>query len=249
MLRPRLPHRSHGKWLLASSLVLAIGVPSVTMATGEGQPLDGGRRNPSPNPASAYTQETEIIARTNTYGTRQSNKRVGDGGGAIYGCRSNPGREPCVRSNNLRNGRAFEFSTAGNEGGRIDVGDPSGAPLTTNATGVATGFNADQVDGKSASDFAPAADLLFAVVDRNGTLLRGRGAEASTRVGAPEINTYTVRFNRNVTMCSYTANTAGESVSAGLAVLTLAALPDTVRVDQVNGDPANAQAFHLQVIC
>ena len=105
----------------------------------------------------ALNTETEIIADTTTYGTRQSNKKDGDGGGAIYGCRSNPGNEPCIRANNLKGGRSFEFVTIGKEGGRIEVGgDKTGAPLTTNATGVATGFNADKVDGKEAADFAPA---------------------------------------------------------------------------------------------
>ena len=62
-----------------------------------------------------------MISSTKTYGTRQSNIRDGNGGGAIYGCRSKPGREPCIRSNNLKNGRAFEFETDGDEGGRIET--------------------------------------------------------------------------------------------------------------------------------
>jgi hypothetical protein len=57
----------------------------------------------------------------------------------------------------------------GKEGGRIQVGDTTGAPLTTNATGVATGLNADKVDGKDATDFAAAGDLLFAPVAADGT--------------------------------------------------------------------------------
>ena len=118
----------------------------------------------------ALNSETEIIADTSTYGTRQSNKKDGDGGGAIYGCRSNPGNEPCIRANNLKGGRAFEFVTVGKEAGRIEVGgDHTGAPFTTNATGVATGLNADQVDGKSATDFAPATALSFAIVSDSGT--------------------------------------------------------------------------------
>ncbi len=120
-------------------------------------------------PNLALTTETEIIADNPTYGTRQSNKKDGDGGGAIYGCRSNPGNEPCIRSNNLKGGRAFEFVTVGKEAGRIEVGgDHTGAPFTTNATGVATGLNADQVDGKSATDFAAATQLSFAIVSDAG---------------------------------------------------------------------------------
>jgi hypothetical protein len=111
------------------------------------------------------TRETEIIANEAAstaakggYATRQSNVS-GSGGGAIYGCRSGPGgtaqnREPCLRASNVRDGRAFEFHTrSGDEVGRIDVGiDPEGKrPFTTNATGVATGLNADQVDGADAA--------------------------------------------------------------------------------------------------
>ena len=144
--------------VLATIGVALIAAP-MAVAVGEGQPLDGGTRNPSSDASQAYTAETEIISDTGTYGTRQSNKRDGDGGGAIYGCRSNPGAEPCIRSNNLKGGRAFEFVTAGTEAGRIEVGQASGAPLTTNATGVATGFNADKVDGKDASDLDDAETL------------------------------------------------------------------------------------------
>ena len=82
---------------------------------------------------------------TKTYGTRQSNIRKGNGGGAIYGCRSKPGREPCIRANNLNTGRAFEFETNGTEGGRIEVKARRGhAPARPTPPGVATGFNADQ---------------------------------------------------------------------------------------------------------
>src|SRR3954470_19331060 len=160
------------------SLILAIGIPSVAMGFGEGRNLLLGKRNPSSNGGLALNSETEIIANTSTYGTRQSNKRNGDGGGAIYGCRSSPGKEPCIRSNNLKGGRAFEFATRGKEAGRIETGDPPGAPLTTNATGVATGFNADKVDGRDGSDLAAASDLLFAAVNADGSLAAG-GPEAS----------------------------------------------------------------------
>src|SRR3954449_5928335 len=157
--------RFSGRAAIICSLILAIGVPSVAMGFGEGRNLLLGKRNPSNNPSLALSTETEIIANNSTYGTRQSNKKDGDGGGAIYGCRSNPGNEPCIRSNNLKGGRAFEFVTIGKEGGRIEVGgDHTGAPFTTNATGVATGLNADKVDGKSATDFAAATQLSFAIV-------------------------------------------------------------------------------------
>ena len=167
------------RYILVGALALAIGIPSVAVGFGEGRSLLLGKRNPSPNAARALNSETEIIASNGSYGTRQSNKRNGDGGGAIYGCRSDTGREPCIRSNNLKTGRAFEFVTSGKEAGRIEVGDTTGAPFTTNATGTATGLNADKVDGKEAADFANAGDLLSARVGGNGALAGGRGATAA----------------------------------------------------------------------
>ncbi len=170
------------RYTLVGALVLAIGIPSVAIGFGEGRTMLLGKRNPSPSANRALNSETEIIASNGTYGTRQSNKRDGDGGGAIYGCRSNTGAEPCIRANNLKGGRAFEFETVGKEGGRIETGDVNGAPLTTNATGVATGLNADRVDGKEATDFAAAADFKTAVVNQAGHARpRSRGHRLASR--------------------------------------------------------------------
>jgi len=112
-------------WILASAIVLAVCVAPFAIAAGEGQPVDGGARNPSNNESQSYTRETEIIANTSTYGTRQSNKSD-NGGGAIYGCRSGEGgsgkgNEPCIRAVNLAKGYAFEFESKGTQGGKITV--------------------------------------------------------------------------------------------------------------------------------
>src|SRR3954451_5465369 len=197
-----LKSRSSGRYAVAAALILAIGVPSVAVGFGEGHNARLGKRNPS---RSSLNSETQIIASNGTYGTRQSNKRNGDGGGAIYGCRSAAGHEPCIRANNLKGGRAFEFETVGKEGGRIETGDVNGAPLTTNATGVATGFNPDKVDGKDGAGIANAGDLLTAVVADNGTLVRGRGATASTLTSVPN-ERFRVTFNRDVSTCAYTVS-------------------------------------------
>src|SRR4051812_7249565 len=196
---------------IVCSLILAIGIPSVAMGFGEGRNLLLGKRNPSSNPNLALTNETEIIADSSTYGTRQSNKKDGDGGGAIYGCRSNPGNEPCIRVNNLKGGRAFEFVSIGKEAGRIEVGgDHTGAPFTTNATGVAKGLNADQVDGKSATDFAAATSLSFAIVsDPTATGTPTASGPTSPTVtfavtGTDNDAVYTIDFKRDVSKCSYT---------------------------------------------
>src|SRR5918998_182543 len=167
------------RYILVGALVLAIGIPSVAVGFGEGRSLLLGKRNPSPNAARALTRETQIIASNGSYGTRQSNKRNGDGGGAIYGCRSEAGREPCIRANNLKGGRAFEFNTVGKEAGAITVGDTTAPPFSTNATGKVTNLDSDKLDGKDSAEFAGAADFLFAAVNADGTLGGHRGAVAS----------------------------------------------------------------------
>jgi hypothetical protein len=219
-----------------------------------------GKRNP--RAGGELTRETEIIADNPTYGTRQSNKRTGDGGGAIYGCRSDPGREPCVRANNLKGGRAFEFATVGKEGGNISVGDPKGAPFTTNATGKVANLNADRLDDREAADFAAAGDLLFAAVAADSTLHAKRGATAALIAEGDE-NTYAVTFDRDVSGCSYTATAAGTAdAAAGVGagadadadaahVFGVAPNPSNksqVLVDQLD-DPRDPAGFHLQVIC
>jgi hypothetical protein len=242
--------RFSGRAAVVCSLILAIGIPSVAVGFGEGRSLLLGKRNPSSNPNLALNTETEIIAENGSYGTRQSNKRDGDGGGAIYGCRSNTGNEPCIRSNNLKGGRSFEFVTVGNEAGRIETGNTSGAPFTTNATGVATGLNADRVDGKEAADFAPAADvtalaasLLFAAVSDTGTLGANRGATAASKDAAT--NVYTVTFNKDVSKCSYTASPVGSASLEAPGVTSTTGDANSVTVNT----GAAAGSFHLQVIC
>lgn len=105
-------------------------------------------RNPSPDQTAELSDETEIIASTSEYGTRQSNK--GSGGGAIYGCRSSrqaaDRKVACVRANNLSDGRAFSFETAGPVAGEILVGNDTSQPFATNGRGRVENLNADMVD-------------------------------------------------------------------------------------------------------
>ena len=152
-----------GLALLITPLALAQGEGDVQgrAAAGEGEAILGGDRNPQGGDANRYEVETEIIANTgrDTYGTRQSN--LGEGGGAIYGCRSTitsanvldpEANTPCVRVNNLGGGLAFQFRSKGPLGGAIEVGEggDGARPFVTNATGIATGLNADRVDGLNA---------------------------------------------------------------------------------------------------
>ncbi|MDP2710976.1 MAG: hypothetical protein Q8O56_07135 [Solirubrobacteraceae bacterium] len=156
---------------LAAAIVLT--APLASARTGDN--IREGVRNPS---SGAATNETQIIVRSgrDNYGTRQSN--LGAGGGAIYGCRSaldtagigNPKLStPCLRVNNLRAGKAFDFQTnTGRVIGTMQAGSslntprPEVAPFITNATGVAVGLNADRVDGLNASEIVAAAAAAVA---------------------------------------------------------------------------------------
>jgi hypothetical protein len=238
------------RYVLLSALVLAIGIPAVASAFGDGSFLRLGKRNPLGASGAGASNETGIISDNATYGTRQSNKRDGDGGGAIYGCRSAAGNEPCVRASNLKGGRAFEFATVGKEAGRITVKDTTGAPFTTNATGVATGLNADQVDGKGAADFAAAGDLAWAAVTAtDGKLTANRGA-SDAKIADAAAGTYAVTFTREVKACSFTVTAAGATANADVAFAVTPSTTDakTVLVDQAD-DTSKRSDFHLQVVC
>jgi hypothetical protein len=198
--RARRRAGGQGRYVLGSALVLSLIVSPFAIGT-TGDLLREGKRNPSQGSAK---RETEIIAATKTYGTRQSNIKNGNGGGAVYGCRSNPSREPCIRSNNLRTGRAFEFETDGAEGGRIEANAPGARPLTTNATGVATGLNADRVDGLDGGrvDFRAAAGTASTeVLNLGGLILKATcnaGPDIDVRADTTVINsTIHVSWNRD----------------------------------------------------
>src|SRR5262245_19924817 len=137
--------------VLCGVAMTAVAVPQA-LAVGEGTNARLGVRNPS---SGNLTVQTQIIASNNNWGTRQSNK--GSGGGAIYGCRSAPGAESCVRAVNLQNGLAFSFqANSGNTVGSFQIGTtgavtPNAVPFTTNASGMVTNLNANLLGGLTAS--------------------------------------------------------------------------------------------------
>ena len=254
-MRTRVRNMGNGPWLFASVVAVALIVTPMAFAFGEGKPILGGSRSPSQDQSKAFTRETQIIANTSTYGTRQSNKSA-NGGGAIYGCRSGEGgtpkgNRPCIRANNLSKGLAFEYATNGPLGGTITSTDPNAAPFTTNAKGVATGLNADQVDGKSASDIVAAAQALtkFAAVNgADGKLVGSRGAASATRNGTGD---YTVAFTDDISKCAYTATVIGGAGQLGFAsVEPVDAKTLRVRTNQAATDnPPADRTFHLVVTC
>lgn len=168
-LRRVLPRRGTGRTraVVAGTAVLALGIAPLTYAA-TGGTLTLGERNGANDETEIISNEAAGNSAKGGYSTRQSNLS-NDGGGAIYGCRSTAKtsttdqKNPCVRANNLSNGLAFEFrATRGTVAGDISVanGGDGTKPFTTNATGVATGLNADRVDGLNAEDIAKAAQAI-----------------------------------------------------------------------------------------
>jgi hypothetical protein len=254
-IRKALSPRSRGPWILASALLVALLVSPFAGAFGEGSSVRGGTRNPSPDARRAYTKETEIIANVNTYGTRQSNKS-NNGGGAVYGCRSGAGgtakgNEPCLRASNLAAGRAFEFNTnTGTEVGQI-TGPANAAPFTTTAKGVATGLNADQVDGQNASDIVASVQAAhkFAQVSAGGTLsANNRGAKTVAHTANSGV--YTVTLDADVSKCARTATITG--ATPGAVTTDAGSSADAVIVRTFGlgaGTPATDLPFDLTVTC
>jgi hypothetical protein len=234
-IRRRLPGRGNGPWIVVAAVLVALLVTPFALAAGENRPMRGGARNPSPNASLSYTRETQIIANNNTYGTRQSNKST--------------------RGSNLAAGRAFEFDTnSGTEVGRIQSGNPNAAPFTTNATGVATGLNADRVDGKNATEIrdeavaTATAQNRFAVVTAAGSLTAARGATTASTDPAGA-GTFTVVFTDDLSKCAI-AGTESTITDAGAVSVALSADNKTVQV--LTRDAAGAAAdrpFHLTVTC
>ena len=243
---------------IGTGMPMLLGTP-LAFGAGEGGPLSGGARNPSPNASVAYRAETQIIADTSSYGTRRSN----NGGGAIYGCRSLPGgslanNEPCIRANNLNTGLAFEFDTDGTISAK--PGDAS-KPFITNATGVATGLNADRVDGKHAADIVKdssaaataAAKALtpLALVKSDGAPLSARGVETNG-VARSAAADHDVKFTGDLSTCALSATVTGTDAGHATVTPTVAADQKTTTVDVRTfngGGTAADRGFHVVATC
>ena len=265
LLRDRSP-RTRSVMLATGVLVVAI-APFAVARTGNA--LLQGKRN------GTTVSETEIIsniASTNAlkggYSTRQSNLSA-SGGGAIYGCRSQAGgsratptpQNPCLRVNNLSKGLAFELqATSGDLGGTIQVGGGGDAtkPLVTNATGVATGLNADRVDGQGADDIAKdalaAAQGLapFAQINDDGTARETRGVATNGIAAHSNAGKYEIAFNGDLSKCALQATITGPSAGQVSVSPTVAANKQTttVAVQTYSGSGgATDRGFHLSASC
>jgi hypothetical protein len=234
------------------------------------------------------TRETQIISNiasstgvTGGYSTRQSNLSS-SGGGAVYGCRSAAGgsaatpkpQNPCVRANNLSSGLAFEFNASnGDTAGLISVGTGGDTkkPFTTNATGVATGLNSDEVDGLDAAQIISAArtkasldadtvdgkdstelQAKFAQVTAGGTAGETRGVPTGgvTNPGVVGDGTYQVVFTGDLSKCALSTTITGATPGAITVTPTVAAGNTTVAVNVFDLAGAGADLpFHLTANC
>lgn len=246
--------------ILICAAILAVGVTSV--ATGAvGDPVLVGKRN-------AAEGSTAIVGTTTGYATRQSNNSERDGGAASYGCRADLAHEACLFVLNHRGGEAFYFRSRGGEsGGFFDVIPAMGktaddvAPFKTNATGVATGLNADEVDGQSAQDIVTAAVAAaqpkFAAVNAAGTDVTGRGLAQAGAVLKTGAGAYTVTFASDVSKCALTATQTTTTNAGATAAAPAGGNANAVNVVTRAGggadgtgptDPAD-RPFHLVVNC
>lgn len=285
----RLVRRApHTRSVLAATALLVICVAPFAAAR-TGGPLREGVRN------GTTTAETQVISNigsstgpTGGYSTRQSNLST-SGGGAVYGCRSGVGgsaatprpQNPCIRANNLRTGYAFEFNASnGPVVGLIStgIGGDDKKPFITNATGVATGLNADRLDNLDAAQIIAAArtktnldadtldgkdstafaERLFAVVNEDGSVRAHRGLSTTT-LGHGQPGFYTLTFDRDITSCAVVGSQgARNNAFAGSRIMSvnksLAAGDEGIVNVNTQRFSAGAfvnedQAFDVQVVC
>lgn len=260
----------HGKVVAVTGTVIAVAVAPVALAAGSGPSgkaasasnrgaLVGGIHNPA---FSSFSRTTGLFANTKGWVTRIKNE--GSGGAATLRCKSATGGS-CLEAANNSTGFAFFFSSGGATGGTIQLKNPNGAPFTTNAHGVATGLNANYLQGKQASEFQlasqPAANaeklggqpassyvtigqVLFARVSADGKLESNRGA---TAISSPATSTDTVTFGADVSKCSYTAAPVGAAITSGQ--IGVGPTPGNAKGVNVYFPSGYAGGFDLQVDC
>ncbi|MDQ3608343.1 MAG: hypothetical protein M3459_05510 [Actinomycetota bacterium] len=270
--------RGNTRALLISGAILALFVSTSALAVGEGEPIEGGERNPTANQTQQFEAETQIIGdiaaatgEDGGYVTRQSNTQTGAnaGGAAIYGCRAPAGgtaggKEACLRANNLGGGTALELRSNGLPALFQVGGNPATAvdqpPFATNATGMVANLNADKVDGLDAEQISQAGNL-FARVNDDATAVDGRGTTEAARTGE---GVYTVTLGRDVSGCAFQATQVNTENPGPISVQLTADTNNQVTVrtfdeaeaddpatpaDDDDGNQPADRAFHLTVTC
>ena len=92
-----------------------------------------------------------------------------------------------LEASNRSSGFAVQFTSSGSTAGTILLKNTAGAPFTTNAKGVATGLNANYLQGQEASAFQlagqPAANATNAATAANAEKLGGQPPSAYLTTG------------------------------------------------------------------
>jgi hypothetical protein len=182
-LRSRLPRSGPLRWTLLGVIAATVGSPlaiGAALAQKNNKdvriPLAAGERNPKKG---VLTEATRIVARTKGHAFKVSNA-AGNGGSALLTCVTPAGgadRPPCLQAENEKTGKAFGFRFNGEIGGVFQIGNdidqqfPSARPFVTNATGVATGLNADRLDGLHAQD------IIDSAVERSSVQVGAQGPQ------------------------------------------------------------------------
>jgi hypothetical protein len=120
--------------------------------------------------------------------------------------------------------------------------------------------NAAKLNGLTSASFVGRSDLLWAIVDENGTLVNGFGATGASRLASGE---FRIVFNREVTNCA-SGGTATD-ISGGAAPVgssarflgtdnRVQAADNTVDVSLTNAsgenvDPAGGDGFMVTLFC
>lgn len=241
--------------LVGAALAIAVLGAPVAGAAGEGKSFLLGKRNPKKG---AVIRTSTLIAKTNvgTFALKIDNK--GTGGAADLSCRSAVTLDfanvktsvPCLRGINRKGGEAFQFVTlTGLLGGVIQTGpdfatlNPNARPFVTNATGEATGLNADKVDGMNAADIITAAQaqapagsapsFAFARVAAAGTTDQSRSqgvTDANIQKGGVGIYCFVSLSSRPKNASVTLDGVAGET-SLDTTTKAGAPCPDTTKLD------------------
>jgi hypothetical protein len=124
--------------------------------------------------------------------------------------------------------------------------------IASAAGGLNQGSSSPQAVPATPAGMPPTAQVLFAVVNSNGTLARGFGATGVVREAA---GVYRVAFRQTISGCAFTgtiglAGNVGVSPPGEIQVVTANVSPAQVFVTTTNSAGAFAdRGFHLHVAC
>jgi hypothetical protein len=115
--------------------------------------------------------------------------------------------------------------------------------------------DSDKLDGKDSAEFlqnaaafVQATQVSWAIVQANGTLVRGVNATSSAKLAT---GNYEVVFNRDVSQCAYQATISDSTLPAEIGAQPRTGNANAVFVTTWGASPANPadKPFHLSVIC